>query len=216
MAVMNRGTKKLIALLEREVANLNTELAKSLVASAFKSAENYFNSKNNTVDPKNIDYIKDIISNHADKFVDDVEDDIYLKIEMSQVLKALQKGMLFLLFDCLDDIFEHFDFPVKHQLDVLGYIIKNNSELYKEAEISINEDEKKLKNGEDYSKIFEPDLKMFKANLLDEICEDIKELLNSPEFSKGKNEVFKNYELVANHIDGNCRFKPTTDLFELH
>ena len=216
MAEMNRGTKKLIALLEKEAKNLKTSLTNELISSVIDTVRNYQNSTNNVADPTNIDFINNTINDHADNFIDSVHDDMYLKIEINQVLKALEGEHLFLLFDSLEDIFEHFNFPVKYQLDVLGYVIKRNAEMYKEAEISIAEDEKELKNDEEYSKIFDEELKLFGSSVLEKIGQELKDMLNSPEFKETKNEVFENYEIVASHIDGNCRFKPTTDLFALH
>jgi len=217
MAEMNRGMKKLIALLEKEVANLGSDLAKSLLTSVFKSAENYTKGKNNLTEETNINFIKELIEIHADRFVETAEEDMYLKVEMTQVLKWLQNKEIFVLFDSLDDIFDYFDFPIKHQLDVLGYIIKNNAEVHKIAVAMIDSEEKSLKEDEEYASIFKQEIDMFKSHeILKKVANDLVKQLNEGKFAEFKKDIIEKYDFLESLLDCNCRFKASTELFEIH
>jgi len=207
MTKLNKGTKTLIKLLEKQQDYIESKIAATVKAGLVEKSlampvTNYLLNK--PVDQSN--FINSLLEDTISKLnTDDLEEFQVLRF-VSWVLDRLinQKG--FNDFVNLEDLFNFYDFDTKFRLDVLGYVLRTNAECFLRLENTLLSAE-----NEDISE-FQEKISKELQNLnigcgINGLEENINGYLNNPSFRDNVLFIFNNYKTIIEFIEENGEFK---------
>ena len=217
MSELNKGTKRLIRLLNKQKGYLHDNIGKVVRENIAKQSLETCMPKNNvfSLSVEQDSSIEKLVDYEINNLTGEAKDNFQVLRLVDWVIERLNEHKGFNDFVILEDLFSFFDFPKEYQLDVLGYVIRTNVDCFLDLEKLILDNEKRqeLEATEFFQYKFSEEIKKLNIGCgITDLETKAFEYLKKPEFRNHLTNIFNSYKTVGNYVKENGEFVASPDI----